>query len=461
MSKLKKKINSIYNQAYDHQTNLDGLKQELNILPKHERNLFMKTKKLFILSMCSLIIIAAVIVLGCSLNRNNPQNDATIKDSVITMELNPSISLTVDEKGIVTSVYGNNDEGKMILIDEEENIVGKEAETAMDKILEIEVKCGYFVKDSTDEQYNNLKITVNCELDTNELNAMVQQLNDHVTSKLNELNVHVNEKVEIIKNNEKEHLVNLAVSLDPELTIEAANQLTNQQLIAKISASYLELEQFPTKELENMYNTFKTYEVNLAESKFFNNVLSASTTINTALIDAYNSLYVNGNAALDSLKEAYFNAFIADDSSYQKAYNEILTIKAEVLKLRTEVEALEDGLEKTQKQLMLSMKETALLSAQTALETAKELAATGLNLATTSFNSCMQALDSYILTNEELKTLMTDNANQISQKVNEEKAKAFEHFEANHKDQLTNAYNQLKAHKQLLIDQLNEYSTNE
>ncbi len=458
MNNLKQKINSTYHQAYEHENNLDELKQKLNILPKKERNLSMKTKKLFILSTCSLILIAAVIVLGCSLNKDKA--NVAVKDSVITMEINPSISLTIDEKGIVTSVYGNNDEGKMILLDEENQIIGQEAKLAINKILEIEVNCGYFVQNTDEEQYNNLKITVDCELNTNELNAMVEELKTNVTTKLNELNVNVNEKLAIVKNNTKEQLVNIAVSLDPTLTIEAANELSNKQLLAKITASYLELNELPTKELENMYNQFKEYELNLAESTFFKAILSTSSSINTTIINTYNNLYINGNEALSSLKTAYYDAFIAEDSNYQQAYNRILELKAEVLRLRTEVEALEDGLEKSQKQTILSLKETALLSAQSALEAAKLAAETGLNIVTTSFSSCMEALNSFIISNEELNTLMTNNANQISQKVNEEKAKMLEYFETSYQEDITSGYNQLKAYKQQLIDQLNEYSTN-
>lgn len=458
MSKLKQKINSAYNQAYNHQTNLDELKQKLEILPKKERNLFMKTKKFFILSTCSLILVAAIIVLGCSLNKN--ETTTAVKDSVITMELNPSISLTVNDEGIVTSVYGNNDEGKMIIVDEEENLVGKSSKIVINKILEIEVNCGYFVIESTDEKYNNLNITIDCELNTNEINALVEELTTNITTQLQALNVSINEKITFVKNNTKEYLVNTALKLDPSLTFEEANQLSNKQLLAKITASYLELSKLPTQEIVDMYLKFKEYELNIAEISAFQTILTSTSTINNLIVTRYNEFLTKCNEKLQTLEQTYYIAFIAEDSEYQQKYHEIITLKAEVLKLRTEVEKLEDGLEKTNKLAKLSIKETKLTTEQTTLELIKLTAETGLNMTITAFNTSINSINSFIISNEELNSIMINNANQISQKINEQKTQAFEHFETTYKDDIISAYNQLKTNKQLLIDQLNNYSSN-
>ena len=76
----------------------------------------MKSKKLLITISCSCILVALIACLSIVLINKNPKtNNTAISDAVINLDLNPSVSLAVDDKGKVTAVYGNNDEGKMII----------------------------------------------------------------------------------------------------------------------------------------------------------------------------------------------------------------------------------------------------------------------------------------------------------------------------------------------------------
>lgn len=455
MKNIKKLIKKYYNHNYDHNTDINDIKDKADINKKRNGGLllFMKTKKLAIISTAVFIAVIGAIVIGCSLNNNNKQQE-TVKDTVITLDLNPSIQITVDENGNVSSVYGNNDEGKMIIIDIQNELVGKKYDYALDLIIEAETECGFFVKATSNEEYNNLKITIDTEASEQQINAIEQEIKTHVEEKLTELDVIIKDKITTVKNNTKDALINKLLSLDETLNKDELNEKTHEELVKLIAAYNIERINFPTEDLVNMYNNFKEYEINIAESRIFQNFVTTSSALNEAIINNYNKLFNLVQEALTSLKSSYEEVFINEESSYNKAYNEVLEAKAEVLALRSEVEALEDGLEKTLKLAELSAKETALLTAESGLQFAKQAAESALNFVTTTINQALAQLDSYIMSTEDLQNLMNQNANELSQKLNTEKAEYLAKFEAEYKDQITAKYNQLVEQKAQLVAQL-------
>ena len=455
MKNIKKLIKKYYNHNYDHNTDINDIKDKSDINKKRNGGLllFMKTKKLAIISTAVFIAVIGAIVIGCSLNNNNKQQE-TVKDTVITLDLNPSIQITVDENGNVSSVYGNNDEGKMIIIDIQNELVGKKYDYALDLIIEAETECGFFVKATSNEEYNNLKITIDTEASEQQINAIEQEIKTHVEEKLTELDVIIKDKITTVKNNTKDALINKLLSLDETLNKDELNEKTHEELVKLIAAYNIERINFPTEDLVNMYNNFKEYEINIAESRIFQNFVTTSSALNEAIINNYNKLFNLVQEALTSLKSSYEEVFINEESSYNKAYNEVLEAKAEVLALRSEVEALEDGLEKTLKLAELSAKETALLTAESGLQFAKQAAESALNFVTTTINQALAQLDSYIMSTEDLQNLMNQNANELSQKLNTEKAEYLAKFEAEYKDQITAKYNQLVEQKAQLVAQL-------
>ena len=357
MKNIKKLIKNYYNHNYDHNTDIDFIKDKADINKKRTGGLllFMKTKKLAILSTAVFMAVIGAIVIGCSLNNNNKQQE-TVKDTVITLDLNPSIQITVDENGNVSSVYGNNDEGKMIIIDIQNELVGKKYDYALDLIIEAETECGFFVKATSNEEYNNLKITIDAEASEQQINAIEQEIKTHVEEKLTELDVIIKDKITTVKNNTKDALINKLLELDSTYTKDELQEKSNEELINLIAAYHIERINFPTEDLVDMYNNFKEYEINIAESRIFQNFVTTSSALNEAIINQYNNLYNIAQQALNQLKTTYEQVFINEDSEYVKAYNKLLEAKAEVLALRSEVESLEDGLEKTLKQAQLSAK---------------------------------------------------------------------------------------------------------
>ena len=278
MKKLEKQIKDYYDNAFYHETNFSAIKDRVNLKSRKRYN-FMKSKKLLITISCSCILVALIACLSIVLINKNPKtNNTAISDAVINLDLNPSVSLAVDDKGKVTAVYGNNDEGKMIIADEE--LVGKDVEDALSIIVDIETKCGFFVKASVNNDYNNLSITINAGCDDEKFNKMQEEIKTIIETKLNELGIFVNDKITFVKNTTKEALIKKAMEIDPNLTYEDASNLTIEQLLAHITAYYLEVATLPTAEIEEMYNNFKKYVINLQNYKLINDLTSTSLIIN-------------------------------------------------------------------------------------------------------------------------------------------------------------------------------------
>ncbi len=452
MKKLEKQIKDYYDNAFYHETNFSAIKDRANLKSRKRYN-FMKSKKLLITISCSCILVALIACLSIVLINKNPKtNNTAISDAVINLDLNPSVSLAVDEKGEVTAVYGNNDEGKMIIADEE--LVGKDVEDALSIIVDIETKCGFFVKASVNNDYNNLSITINAGCDDEKFNKMQEEIKTIIETKLNELGIFVNDKITFVKNTTKEALIKKAMEIDPNLTYEDASNLTIEQLLAHITAYYLEVATLPTAEIEEMYNSFKKYEINLQNYKLINDLTSTSLIINAEIQKRYQELYQQTLSYLNELEKFYNDTFVDESSEYQQILKEIKDYKAEVLKLRNEVESLPDGIEKDLKQIKLQTANLSLNTAETALNSLKESIKKTLDTITKNVINGLDALNDYIMSNEELEKLINDNIDSINKSLNEYKDQLFDEFEKNYKDEIINSYNELKKQKEQLIEQL-------
>ncbi len=80
---------------------------------------------------------------------NNNQSGSTetppASDAVafVTIDINPSIEITLDDKGVVVSVYGANEDGQILLYGEADTLVGMSYEDAVACITDLAVEFGY------------------------------------------------------------------------------------------------------------------------------------------------------------------------------------------------------------------------------------------------------------------------------------------------------------------------------
>lgn len=491
-NKLKKKIENSYEQEYgNHGIDINDIKSRLMFKEQNTK----KGEKIFmsknvnkkshwaswlVLTCLVVALTLAVIFIPKTVKK---QEKGDYKDQIVTINTNPStpetvhtssrrmakmetfdsktgtyevgVSFATDEKGIVVAVYGNNDEGKMVI--EGEELTGITLEAAIDKLFDIEIKCGYIVK-SDDPEYNKIEINVSAEV-APELQDKVEKLKNEVVQSLDELGVQVKDKVAAAYETAHEALVNEACALDPTLNNAEVNELSDDKIIALISAYYLEASKFPTAELEGLYNQFKENEIKIAGTEAITKIEGGLLTLNAVIQKEYNRYYELAQNALVAFEEAYNKHFVASDSAYQVAYTKVKEAKAEVLKLRAEVANMEDSAEKTMKEALLSAAEATLLTAQGLLEKAKEVAYNLVNAAKIAVNTCFENIQKYILSEKDLKELMTKKEQEVEDYLNTTKDKMFENFEAKYADQIAEFARNVANQKTTLINNLKDYAS--
>ena len=455
MSKLNKFIKDDYQKKYNVSFTSDEAKKRLNIDGnyKEERNFnFMKKGWKIFTGVAVLVVLVAVIVTVAVVGGNGKAT--TYASQEITIDHNPSISLTTDDKGVVASVHGNNDEGKMIVSGEV--LVGLDAEEAMKKILAVEVECGYFVK-GEDSDVNGLQITVNVSSDIDP-EKVANEISSHVQKELDKLGVKVSEELKVVADKAHEELVNKACELDPTLDKAEVEKLSDDKILALISAYYLETAELPSEEIEQLYKYFKEYQFDIASSEAAKTINGGVAELNNLVLEGYEAMQKGVEKAYKALEAAYLEAFVAEDSLYQEALAKLVEAKNKVLALRAEIAEMEDGAEKSLKLAALSTQQGIIEAAEGSMKLAQETFEAALKGLRSGIDTAFAALDKYMMDTEEVKNILDTKADEISAKANEYKDKAFEKFEAEYADQITASVKAMQARKAALIEQMKQYA---
>lgn len=452
MKKVKNRITAYINENLKHEDQFDSIKNKLNLQKKKkmENYSYMRNSRVLKITLSCMLVIIAVVVAATVLGRSPILTTESKPAAVIQLDVNPSVSLVVDENEVVLSVYGENDEGKMIINDEE--IVGLKLTEAIQKIITIESETGYLLKGNVSVTKNNISISI--EAKTDEIAEKVQnKVSSTINKVCNELNIE--ENLEIIKTASKEQLVKRAMELDPTLTEEEANAMSIEELVAYISACQLEKIDIPTEEIEKLYDRIKKQEIQLVEKEASKVVIDGLDSTYQFLIDNYDELYNGLINAQNALNEAYVKYFINEDSTYQKALREYQNKKLEVLKLENEISQMEESVEKDIQLGILQSKKMALESQLKGLELTKQIADTGLNLLNQALDIVLQEMEQfYNDLPSDVKTEVNESLSDLEDKINEIKDEIIEEFETKYKDEIEQAYQNSKEYKESLIDQL-------
>lgn len=100
--------------------------------------------------LCAIVMSATCLsLIGCKKDNggsesSKPQAEVT---TFVSLDVNPEIELTVDSENKVVSVYGANEDGKVLLY-EESGIVGKDLETAIAKITDLAIEYGFLTEEN-------------------------------------------------------------------------------------------------------------------------------------------------------------------------------------------------------------------------------------------------------------------------------------------------------------------------
>lgn len=199
-------------------------------------------------------------VMAFSLASCNAGNNEAEAASFVSLDINPSIELTLDKHDKVLSVYGGNEDGQVLLYNEEE-LVGLDVETAVEKITSLAVRYGYL-----DEGNKVVETSVTSAKKGTE--NLLNKINAKVTATAGGLNVNVTcegvdeafslaRKLDQIKKQypdnaavqsltaEKLKLV-LSATEDGKISVEAAVELDTSELIQKVSETHKQVVEFAT-----------------------------------------------------------------------------------------------------------------------------------------------------------------------------------------------------------------------
>ncbi|MDY5667694.1 MAG: hypothetical protein SPK43_00345, partial [Candidatus Onthovivens sp.] len=373
---------------------------------------------------------------------------------LVKMSVNPELSMVLDENNVVLSISGDNEEGKMLLVDE--NVVGKEVDEAIEYIINIENETGYLVSGEFVSEPNKItiQISVNDENIKNSLNEVINKAIETTCDKL-----HIQETVEWAEDITHQNLVELAMKADPTLTSEEANKLTNEQLLDIIKLYQIETAEIYSVELEELYNQIKDYELQFTETEFVNETIKSLGEIYEIFTSTLQSSVNVLQDRIDDVNNIRYNTFVAPNSDYQKQIDEVKAKKEEVITVRNEIANTEEDAIRDSKIAILDTKIAAYQACLEALENIKESCLASIDLYIQSLQSAINSINDLIASlpsQDEVEATLKEKTVELEKKLNEAKTNFFIKFENEYGEDIANAKQKALEYKESLKEKVSE-----
>ena len=363
----------------------------------------------------------------------------------MTVDINPSVELMVDDEGKVVSVTALNDDGSIIIAGEA--IVGKTPEEALEVILRVATDTGYLVKGSVEADENTVKISVSGD------SEYAKKLSDDVKARAESLleSLDVNGKIEKAEALKSEALCALAIECgysDEELA-----GLSDEQICELISRSRVETAILLTEELREAYNAAKAHRITFAESEATAAIISKLGGIYALTHSAYKSALDVYSAAIDALDELRYATLVDPDSGYQQALARLREAKTDYLTQRSYTASLEvDGEEFASASATLALTEEDYEKALAAFEEMGKAANEALLALITRLEEAESALVELekTLFTADVEAALSAGAAELEAAVNAAKDSFFAEFEAAHAEDIAAIEEALLARKEEL-----------
>ena len=222
------------------------------------------------------MILMAMLVCGCTLG--NQENNDEVKDSYVSLDINPSIEIIVSKDNKVVNIYAKNDDAKVLLAGEV-TFVDTELEDAVKRIVDLCVEYGYLTEENSDVNVtvsspNGEETNVKLENTVSEVVAEETKGLSFAVSVSTELTEELKAQYEEVKAELAEgglveeltigkfKLIESAVSSDPTLSVEVAVNLDEEELIKRIEETRDEMYNVAT----TTYNELVTEAQNIYEA---------------------------------------------------------------------------------------------------------------------------------------------------------------------------------------------------
>ena len=230
MSKIKKKIKGAFNNIVLPDFDMNNLeKRKGMVLVKEERK---KSKKGLWITLSACVAVCVCLFIGLGYFNNNMKVASTIG-----IDVNPSITVTVNKKEKVLDVTANNDDAKIIL--EGMDLAGSDINVAINALIGSMVKNGYI-----DELANSILISVD-NPNSAESEALRQKIVDELNAFINSGNNISVVSQSITSSSDKEALANsYGISVGKLELIEkliAKNNLYTYEELKDLSINELNL----------------------------------------------------------------------------------------------------------------------------------------------------------------------------------------------------------------------------
>ena len=404
----------------------------------------MKNRNLFALCGASLATVVIVGVAGFALLNNNKAPQVKPK-ALVSVDVNPSIELVVDEDNKVISVTGKNDDGIMILYGEV--VIGKTLDEALELIISLENEAGFLLSGEVGVNKNNIQISVNGDTQeiyntiktsvTNKINSICDELN--ITPSIEEANKYANEK-----------LNQLVLDIDPLLE-EKISSMTMEEKLNIISNYQKETAEIYSSQLQDFYVNVKNTEISFVEKEEIQEVLNGVESTYQQIVATYKGFVQNLSDQKTVIEELRYELLVKEDSLFQQALNTVIQMKDEVNELKVKLSESDSAIEKLMIEAQLEIQEPLLVAAEEALINAGNLANKALDEAKAIIDQIvvqLKELEKEFPT--EIKSLIENKAKDIESKINEAKDSYFEEFEEKYQEELLKAKEEIKARKEAL-----------
>ena len=439
--------------SYDDSYN--KIAQKINFKPQRNENIMKKGLKIASGVLCLSVILGV----GTYFAISSSQTKVLSAKSLVKMNLNPSITLVVDENNKVVTVSGENNEGQMIVVDE--NIEGKTLEEAIQIILTIENETGYLVSGNATIDDNKLSISV-CVDDEKIKENMEKRISTTVNNVYDKLNVNGTlTYIDTTLNQMKEQLV--AYGDYAKAKIDSMNF---EQVYEELKINYQEAAVMYSQEIIDLYNQAKVYEFKIAESDFtidmVRNLGGIQATLLEGVFKAYEFSMDTLKSGIDQLNEARYEHFVKEDSLYQLANEELLEYKSQVIKFKNELAVNENLTEeqKTSIQNKLDVQLSLLNNTTTSLSKLKESAESVLNELEKTINTLMVKIteikeELVKLLSIDIEKELTNKAVELDAYLNTTKTEFFNKFETKYAEEIEASKQKLIEYKKSLKENKN------
>lgn len=221
-------------------------------------------KAVAILVILIMAIGAVACFVGCAPSREREQVKDPVPTSYVSVDINPSLRLVLDENRKVTSYSCENDDALVLTYGE--NIVGSDIEQASKKLVDLAVKMGYLTND-------NCAVTVSVSSESADAEREILDKIGDAVSEVNEasdVDIKYDTKGSFILNcqlaNLKEknggneyyrnltvgklRLIDSAMAVDFSLKMDDAVKMSTGELLVIVDNAYGKLQNFSTKSFE-------------------------------------------------------------------------------------------------------------------------------------------------------------------------------------------------------------------